>query len=148
MIILIFQMRALKPREVAHDFTAGVAEQEFKPTESVLLNIMWHCLFIHKYFLKTGTMLGFGDAVVHIDSMNFKSTKANNSNKKTSIINLVMLKPKERLIRIFNCTHCPIYACVHTHTRFSCCFGYVLFCFLKNEHFFQLLKDNILPERA
>ena len=37
---LIFQMWALKPREVAHDFTAGVAEQEFKPTESVLLNIM------------------------------------------------------------------------------------------------------------
>ena len=41
-----------------------------------------------------------------------------------------------------------IYACVHTHTRFSCSFGYVLFCFLKNEHFFQLLKDDILPERA
>ena len=45
-----------------------------------------------------------------IDPLNFKSTREDNSNKKTSIINLVMLKSKEHFIRIFNCTHCPIYA--------------------------------------
>lgn len=55
-----------------------------------------------------------------IDLLNFKSTKEDNSNKKTSITNLVMLKSKEHFIRIFNCTHC-----MHTHTRFSC-FRFVL----------------------
>lgn len=85
----------------------------------------------------------------HRPSMNFKSTKANNSNKKTSIINLVMLKPKECLEYLFSTVLTALYTHACTRTQD---FLVVLLCFVllfKIQHFFQLLvKTRSLPERV